>query len=121
MPDEVTQQDYYPKALDPWLIDLMGRHMYSQLVGEDFEKEYHNHRGEKLFQYNDIILTKDNAKSIIKRMFSDATWETIAMSDGVLKINIYNGKEVIALMDGAEFYRSPVGELMTSFDIVDQS
>jgi len=118
MPDETPQQDYYPKELDPWLINLMGSWMYSQLVGDEYEK---HHSGEKIFKYKEVILTKDNAKNIITQMFLEATWETIAEPTGKLKLNVYNGDDLVAYVDGVEYFRSPKGDLMVSYDVVNSS
>ena len=118
MPDETTPQHHYPKYLDPWMVEIMGKYFYSQLVGDDYKKKYVV--GEKVFVYDEITLTEENAVEVIRRIFIEATWETIATKDGELKINFFAGKDLVALVNGKEFYRNVKGDLMISYDVKDE-
>ena len=117
MTDETTPQHHYPKYLDPWMVEIMGKFLYSQLVGDDYKKRYVV--GEKVFVYDGITLTEDNGADIVRKMFLDATWETIAKKDGKLKINFFAGKDIVAFVDGKEFYRNAKGQLMITYDVED--
>lgn len=115
MTDETTPQHHYPKYLDPWMVEIMGKYFYSQLVGDDYKSKYAV--GEKVFVYNGTTLTEDNAADIIRRIFLEATWETVAMKNGELKINFFAGKDLVAFKDGEEFYRNVKGDLMIAYDV----
>lgn len=117
MTDEAIPQNNYPKHLDPWMVEIMGRYFYSQLVGDDYKKRYTV--GEKVFVYDGVTLTEDNGADIVRKIFLDATWETIAVKDGELKINFFAGKDLVAFKDGKEFYRNVKGDLMISYDVKD--
>lgn len=117
MTDETTPQHHYPKYLDPWMVEIMGKHFYSQLVGDDYKKRYA--AGEKVFVYNGITLTEDNGADTIRKIFLEATWETVAMKDGGLKINFFAGKDLVAFKDGSEVYRNVKGDLMITYDVKD--
>ena len=117
MTDETAPQHRYPKYLDPWMVEIMGKFLYSQLVGDDYKKRYVV--GEKVFVYDGITLTEDNGADIVRKMFLDATWETIATKDGKLKVNFFAGKDIVAFVDGKEFWRNAKGQLMITYDVED--
>jgi len=117
MIEETIPQHRYPKYLDPWMVEIMGKYFYSQLVGDEYKKRYAV--GEKVFVYDGITLTEDNAADIIRKIFLDATWETVATKNGELKIGFFAGKDLIAFVDGKEFYRNVKGDLMITYDVKD--
>ena len=122
MANETTPQHNYPKHLDPWMVEIMGKYFYSQLVGDDYKKRCAaGQQTPKIFVYDDITLTEDNAADIIRKIFLDSTWETVATRDGKLKINFFAGKDLVAFVDGKEFYRNVKGDLMISYDVKDTS
>ena len=99
------------------MVEIMAKYLYSQLVGEDYKKKYAV--GEKVFVYNGTTLTEDNAADIIRKIFLDSTWETIAMKSGELRINFFAGKDLVAFIDGKEFYRNAKDDPMISYNVTD--
>ncbi len=113
MSNEITTQDNFPKDLDPWLGEMLGKIVHSQLIGEDYEKRCST----RTFMYEDVKLVPDNAMNFVRRVLLESKFKTLAMNNGNLRIIMILSKDMIALEGDKEVARTKAGEPFTFFNI----
>lgn len=112
MTDETTPQDFYPKAIDPWLANLMGGNLQSQFLDGSVGRTY---------SYDGDLINKETAPRIIRRVIAQARWETIATDTGYLIIRLYAGARMEVLEAEPRETRVlatiNIGELIVEFNL----